>query len=105
MGPIVCFQFGALSMVMPSTKQPPGQRMNAGLRSAMYCAISFRKPLLRFLNVCCGNSDTKSTHSMPVLSKANTNFAFLQEAVAVSTVLYFFHDALPFTAISCFART
>src|SRR5665213_501358 len=86
---MVRFQSGALWISIPSTKQPPGQRTNAGFKSAIYCARSGLNPLGRFLNVLAGNNDTKSSHTVPGLLNASTNFAFLSPFNAFNVALYF----------------
>src|SRR3981081_715459 len=93
MGPILRFQFGALSILIPSTKHPPGHRIKEGFRSARYCARSARIPFGLFLNVFSGNSDTKSSHAVPVLPKLMTNFALGSPAPACSLQAYFFQCA------------
>ncbi len=104
-GPNVRFQLAALSILMPSTKHPPGQRTKAGFRSARYCARSRRMPLGRPLKVCRGKRDTKSSQTVPVLPKLITNFALRSDPIGFSVQVYFF-QLIPFIlANTCLAST
>src|SRR5688572_13441476 len=91
---MLCFQLGVLATLMPSTKQPPGQRTKAGRRSAIYFARSFRRPFFRSLNVLVGNSDTTSSHTVPAPPNEITKRALGSVFVAVNVVTYFFHSLL-----------
>src|SRR5690349_12508709 len=91
---MLCFQLGVLATLIPSTKQPPGQRTKAGCKLAMYNARSFRRPFFRPLNVLAGNSDTTSSHTVPTPLKDNTNRALGSVFVAVNVVAYFLHSLL-----------
>src|SRR5688500_18384796 len=91
---MVLRQSGADWMLMPSTKQPPGQRTNAGLRSAMYSARSLRNPLRLFLKALAGNNETKSTHTVPLLSNDRPNFALDTVSEGFNVQLYFVHVAV-----------
>src|SRR6185295_13168792 len=92
MGPRVRFHWARVSTVKPSTKQPPGQRTNAGFRSAIIRARSGRRPFGRFIKVFEGNSETKSSQTVPTDPRVKTNCAFGSEPRALSLHSYFCHD-------------
>src|SRR5438105_849114 len=88
MGPSVFFHCARLSIVIPSTKHPPGQRTNAGLSEAIMFARSGRRPLGRFLKVLAGKSETKSSQTVPLEPNVSTNCALGSEPVAVNLASY-----------------
>src|SRR5215211_359325 len=91
MGPMVFFHCGRVSTAIPSTKQPPGQRTKAGLRSPIIWARSRRRLFGRFLKVRSGNNETKSSQTVPVEPKVRTNRALASEPFAVSRHSYLRH--------------
>ena len=51
---MVFFHWYRRARSLPSTMQPPGNRMKPGCRSASACTMSARRPPGRFFQVCCG---------------------------------------------------
>src|SRR6185503_7238781 len=98
MGPMVRFHWALVSTVNPSTKQPPGQRTNAGFKSATIRARSGRSPFGRFLKVFAGNNETKSSQTVPLDPRVKTNCAFGSEPRAFRVHSYLCQD-LPETEL------
>src|SRR5947208_7744906 len=72
--------------------QPPGKRTKPGLRSAIICAMSGRKPFARFFHVLRGNNDTKSNHTFPFAPAEITRRAFDSVFVGLRVALNCFQE-------------
>ncbi len=89
--PTVSCQTGYVPAVYPSTKSPPGKRMNRGCRAAIASARSFRVPFSRPFHVSTGISETASIQKVCVLSDVIVRTACSESPVAVNTWEYFCH--------------
>ena len=88
-GPTERFQSYHEAKELPSSMQPPGNRNVAGFRSAISCAMSFRRPFVRPLNLSFGISDTKSRSRVPPRSARICSAAFFTVAVGTNVAVNF----------------
>ena len=72
--------------------QPPGKRINPGLRSASSCTKSARNPPGRFFHVSFGNNEIISASYTPLPSNHTLSLALGSVAVAVNSTAYFFQS-------------
>ena len=91
--PIVSFQFQAVSIVCPSTAQPPGKRKNLGCIASSCSIKSLRKPCP--LYVSSGISDTISTSRSlsPVFVTIIPLPSLSSSSSAVNVTEYFFQSS------------
>ena len=100
--PIVFFQRYALSILSPSTQQPPGNRTNAGFSAASISHRSGRRPWS--FQVFAGKSETMSRSTVPAAAARSARRACGSVALAFSSTWQAFHAA-PGAGMDAFACT